>query len=455
MIPLSAGTIAAMCGGSLIQGRPSDVLPGISKDTRSLAAGELYLALSGENFEGHDFVLQAERAGAAGALVSRLGKDTEALSGTVIHVRDTLVALQELARNYRRTLEGLQVVGVTGSNGKTSSKDFIAAVLRQSLPVNATQGNLNNHIGLPLTVLATGAGDAAAVWEMGMSHPGEIELLAEIAGPDIGVITNVGVAHIEFMKSRGAIAAEKGMLAESLPREGCLIMPEEDDFTEGIRQRTRAGVMTVGISCGDWRAENLRGNCNGTQFEINGPGGETIEAEISVPGRHMVVNALFAAAVGTAMGVGAEEIAGGLAATRLTNGRLQLSEIEGVGILDDSYNANPDSVRAALQTLAGLPCAGRRVAALGVMAELGEHAEEEHRALAAEVNRAGVDAVVTIGELPALIAAGLADGVEVWSFDDCEQGGLFLKQFLASGDLLLVKGSRSAGMEGVIDRLKD
>lgn len=455
MMPLSTATIAAMCGGSLIQGCPSDLVPGISKDTRSLAAGEIYLALVGENFEGHDFVRQAEKAGAVGVLVSHLTKDTEELSGAVIHVKDTLVALQDLARNYRRMLKGLKVVGVTGSNGKTSSKDFIAAVLEQGHRVNATQGNLNNHIGLPLTVLATAADHSVAVWEMGMSHPGEIEVLAEIARPDIAVITNIGVAHLEHMKSRDAIATEKGMLAEALPQEGWLIMPEEDDFTESIRGRTRADVMTVGISCGDLRAENLLETATGTQFQIVSPDGESVEAEIAVPGRHMVVNALFAAAVGRIMGLGGEQIARGLASAQLTGGRLQLSTINGIGILDDSYNANPDSMRAALQTLATLPCEGRRVAALGVMAELGEHAEHEHRALAEEVNRAGIDALVTIGDMPALIGEGVDDRVENWNFDDCGQGGPFLKEYLKPGDLLLVKGSRSAGMEKVIDRLKD
>lgn len=455
MTPLSVGTIAAMCGGSLIQGCPSDLVPGVSKDTRSLSGGEIYLALSGENFEGHDFVRQAEKAGAAGVLVSHLTKDTEELSGTVIHVKDTLGALQDLARNYRRMLRGLKVVGVTGSNGKTSSKDFIAAVLGQGHQVNATRGNLNNHIGLPLTVLATEAEHTVGVWEMGMSHPGEIELLAEIARPDIAVITNIGAAHLEFMQSREAIAKEKGMLAESLPQDGWLIMPKEDEFTESICGRTGARVMTVGISCGDLRAENLLETSKGTRFQIVSSDGKTVEAEIAVPGRHMVVNALFAAAVGQILDVGGEETVRGLAAAQLTGGRLQLSSINGVDILDDSYNANPDSMRAALRTLAGLPCEGRRVAALGVMAELGAHAEREHRALAVEVNRAGVDVLVTIGELPALIGEGLGNGIEVWNFADCGQGGRFLKDCLEPGDLLLVKGSRSAGMEGVINRLKD
>ncbi|NOX98422.1 MAG: UDP-N-acetylmuramoyl-tripeptide--D-alanyl-D-alanine ligase, partial [Verrucomicrobia bacterium] len=385
MKALPVSLLTAMSGGSLIQGRPADLVAGVSKDTRDLAQGEIYVALSGENFEGHDFVRQAEKSGAAGVLVSQLSAATEELSGAVIHVKDTLRALQELARNYRLALGGLQVVGVTGSNGKTSTKDFIAAVLGQDHKVNATLGNLNNHIGLPLTILNTGVDDTVGVWEMGMSNPGEIELLAEMARPDIGVITNVGVAHIEFMKSREAIAEEKGMLAESLSAEGWLILSEEDEFTASIAERTLAKVMTVGIGCGDLRAKNLEETATGTKFDLVNAEGEITQVEISVPGRHMVVNALLAAAVGRVMGVDNHGIACGLKDAQLTGGRLQRRDINGFDILDDSYNANPDSMRAALQTLGGLSCEGRRIAALGVMAELGELAENEHRNLGAEV----------------------------------------------------------------------
>ncbi|MFK5921970.1 MAG: UDP-N-acetylmuramoyl-tripeptide--D-alanyl-D-alanine ligase [Verrucomicrobiota bacterium] len=455
MRPLSLGDIAAMCGGILIQGRPADLVTGVSKDTRALASGDLYVALTGESFEGHDFVVQAQQNGASGVLMSQLTADTEQLAGAVIHVKDTLVALQQWARKYRQSLSDFQVVGVTGSNGKTSTKDFIKSILQQVHEVSSTAGNLNNHIGLPLTVLSTAAADRVGVWEMGMSHPGEIELLAQIAGPDIGVITNVGVAHLEHMKSREAIAEEKGMLAESLPGHGFLIMPEADAFTPSIAARSRATLMTVGIACGDLRAENLVETASGTRFEIVDGDGKCCDVQIDVPGRHMVVNALLAAAVARVMAVDWSDVATGLADAKLTGGRLQQRQINGVEVLDDSYNANPDSMVAALQTLATLPCEGRRCAALGVMAELGEHAESEHRALAKEVARAGVVLLVTVGDLPALMAESLEGKVEVKKFADCDQAGLFLQQNLSAGDLLLVKGSRSAGMEKVIKILND
>lgn len=452
-LPLSV--IAEMSGGSLIQGCPADQVLGISTDTRSLGEGELYVALSGDNFEGHDFVRQADEAKAAGVLVSRLTAATEQLSGAVIHVKDTLVALQELARNYRQSLSGFRVIGVTGSNGKTSTKDFITSVMQQSHSVSATLGNLNNHIGLPQTILASRPEDEVGVWEMGMSHPGEIELLAQIAAPDIGVITNVGVAHLEYMKSREAIAEEKGMLAESLPEEGFLIMPEADDYTVSMRARTHAEMMTVGIECGDLRAENLIETAGGSRFKIFVGEEEVAEAGISVSGRHMVVNALLAVAVGKVMGLDWTDIVSGLEGAQLTGGRLQQSQLNGVDILDDSYNANPDSMSAALQTLSVLPCEGRRVAALGVMAELGEHAEAYHRALGDEVKAAGVNLLVTVGDLPAMASENLNGNVEVQKFSNCDSAGAFLKEHLKAGDLLLIKGSRSAGMEKVIERLKD
>ncbi|MCF6314278.1 MAG: UDP-N-acetylmuramoyl-tripeptide--D-alanyl-D-alanine ligase [Verrucomicrobiales bacterium] len=452
-LPLSV--ITAMSGGALIQGCPAEAVSGVGKDSRAVESGSLYVALSGENFNGHQFIKQAEEQGAVAVLVSELTASSEQLSGGVIHVKDTLSAMQELARNYRKSLSDFQVVAVTGSNGKTSTKDFITSILKLTGGVSATLGNLNNHIGLPLTILSTDEDDRVGVWEMGMSHPGEIEVLAEIAGPDIGVITNIGVAHLEHMGSREAIALEKGMLAESLPQDGWLIMPEQDEFTSGIAARTRAKLLTVGIDCGDLQAQDLIESAAGTQFKIVDNVGAVIEVEISVPGRHMVVNALLAAAVAKVMQVDESLVAKGLSSTQLTSGRLQQRQINGLDILDDSYNANPDSMAAALQTLATLPCEGRRCAALGVMAELGDQAATEHSALATEVAEAGVELLVTVGELPGLIGEGLQGKIEVRNFADCDQAGQFLKETLEQGDLLLVKGSRSAGMEKVIERLKD
>ena len=232
-------------------------------------------------------------------------------------------------------------------------------------------------------------------------------------------------------------------------------MPELDQYTQSIRQRTQASLLTVGIGCGDISAENLSETSRGTSFQIFDRGELVAEAEIKVPGQHMVVNALLAVAVGKLIGDDWPSIATGLYEAELTGGRLQQSNVNGIEILDDSYNANPDSMSAAIKTLAGLPCEGRRVAALGVMAELGEHAEACHRVLGEEVEAAGIDLLVTVGELPALAAENLQESVESQIFADCESAAVFLKAHLKADDLLLVKGSRSAGMEKVIEGLKN
>ena len=239
----------------------------------------------------------------------------------VIVVSDTLLALQKLAHWWRKQLD-LPVVGITGSNGKTSTKDFTAAVLARKFRVSATRGNLNNHIGVPLTVLSTTPEHTAAVWEMGMNHSGEIAPLCEIARPKFGIITNIGTAHIEFLGSRDAIAEEKGMLARALPADGVLFIPAACDYHEYLRQRTKAHIIPVGNGRGLVRAEDLRfgqaARCSPSSSKASG----SAEVMLPVPGKHMVTNALLAAGVGWKLGVPVGEIAAGLSAAGLTGGRL-------------------------------------------------------------------------------------------------------------------------------------
>lgn len=452
MEELSLIEIAEDAAGALIQGRPGAMASGVSTDTRSLVAGELYVALKGEHFDGHDFLAEAAKKGAAAVLVSSLPLSSEKIDCGIIRVADTLRGLQLLAKNYRERL-GLTVVAVTGSSGKTSTKDFLAAVLSEGHRVNATVGNLNNHIGLPLTMLSAQRGDTCAVWEMGMNHPGEIEVLAELASPDVAVITNVGVAHIEFMKSREAIAREKGMLAEAVGSSGCVVLSASDDFSESICGRTPARVLMAGIEGGEVHAENLESDIDGSRFRLCIEG-NSAEARIGVTGRHMVQNALLAAGVGVCLGMDAEAIATGLGKAKLASGRLEKKEVGGVIYFDDSYNANPESVAAAIDTLAELPCKGRRIVVLGAMAELGEDEKQEHRAAGSRLAQKGIDVLLTVGE----VASGIADGaqesqnetVEVHRFEDHASAGAFLLKNAAEGDLVLVKGSRAATMEKVI-----
>jgi UDP-N-acetylmuramoyl-tripeptide--D-alanyl-D-alanine ligase len=369
-------------------------------------------------------------------------------------VPDTLGALQELARRHREMLDPL-VIGITGSNGKTSTKDFTSAVMRPRFEVFATAGNLNNHIGVPLTLLSLEERHTCAVVEMGMNHPGEIAPLCAIAEPDAAIITNIGIAHIEYMGSRAGIAQEKGVLAESVPAEGIVILNANDDCTPGIAARCKAEVITAGVGRGDVRATIHESSAQGSRFTLNFDGGAKVEVLLPVPGEHMVGNAALAAACAWHHGVSPDAIAAALSSAQVTKGRLQVKHWRGVVFLDDSYNANPDSMRAGLKTLAGMKVAGRRVAVLGRMGELGPHAEQGHREVGQFAAQAKVDAVFTVGDEAALISREAQDGVgEAMNFPTHADCAGHLRAWLKDGDAVLLKGSRSAGMERILGELE-
>ena len=455
MKALTLETAADWCGGVLVQGSAAATVTAVSTDTRAIPQGALFVALCGEKYDAHDFLTQAAAAGAAALMVSRREAYPEGVA--VIRVEDTLAGLQRLARNYRRDWSGI-VVGLTGSNGKTSTKDLTRAVLSQRWKVNATKGNLNNHIGLPLTVLATEADDKIAVCEMGMNHPGEIAPLAAIAAPDVAIITNVGTAHIEFMGTREAIAVEKGMLAEAVHEGGCVVLNANDDFTPSIARRSSAPVLTAGIETGDVRISGLVTDATGSRFILHLPDASSAAVHLPLQGRHMAANAALAAAAGFHLGMRIEEIAAGLESAQLTKGRLQVRRAGGLTFLDDTYNANVDSMRAALETLAGFSCTGRRIAVLGRMAELGTHAGKDHRAVGEAAQLCGVQELCVVGNMDApLIAEGfLAAGGSpraLHSFPDCASCADYLRGTATPDDLILVKGSRSAAMEKVIELL--
>ena len=447
MNPISALQLADVLGATLAAGRGDVMVTGaVSTDTRKLPLGSLFVALRGENFDGDWFAAQALASGAVVALVEKWDGELPADTAVIV-VPNTLHALQRLACWWRKQLD-LPVVGITGSNGKTSTKDFTAAVLAQRFHVSATRGNLNNHIGVPLTVLATTQEHTAAVWEMGMNHSGEIAPLCEIARPKYGVITNIGTAHIEFMGSREAIAEEKGMLARALPADGTLFLPATCDFRDYLRQRTRSAMIAVGNGRGLVRAENLRFGVEGTGFTLVIEGLEAEEVSLPVPGRHMVTNALLAAAVGWKLGISPAEIATGLSSASLSGGRLDRYQYQGTTVIDDTYNANPESMAAAIETLADTPVANgaQRIIVLGRMGELGPHAAAAHLrtgALAAERNLT----VLAVGEGSEGIAQG-AKGAPY--FLDLEQAARWLTREVKPGDVVLFKGSRSATVERVM-----
>lgn len=439
--------LAVACGGRLHRGVGSALARRVSKDTRALAAGDLYWCLRGENFDGHDFVAAAVDAGAIGAVAERAVAVPEGFS--LILVSDTLAALQQLAAWHRARLRA-KVVCVTGSNGKTSTKDFTAAIAATRFSVSKTEGNLNNHIGLPLTILSASPEDEVAVWEIGMNHPGEIAALARLARPDIGIITNVGVAHIEFLGSREAIAREKGALGEALSEGGALILPRSEEFAPALAAATVARVVEVGDGAAV-RAERVRSSGQGAEFDLIA-GAERIPAYLPVPGSHMVGNALLAVAAGLELGLSARECAQALAGARLSKGRLALLDVRGVTVLDDSYNANPDSMEAALRALGGLTSAGRRFAVLGKMGELGFYAGEGYRRVGRAAGGAA-DVLIAVGpETEPLAAEAEASGArEVRRAADTGAAARLLRELANPGDAVLIKGSRAARMERVLE----
>ncbi|MBU3664584.1 MAG: UDP-N-acetylmuramoyl-tripeptide--D-alanyl-D-alanine ligase [Chthoniobacterales bacterium] len=448
MDPTPIQLIAGACGGKLLRGDGNRAVDCISKDSRTIAPGSLYWALQGENHDGHDFASAAAAAGAAAAVVGREPAGWPAHLPLVL-VDDTQDALTRLAAWHRDRLHA-RVICITGSNGKTSTKDFTASVAATRFAVNKTEGNLNNHLGLPLTILTAKTTDEVAVWEIGMNHEGEIAALARLARPDIGIITNVGVAHIEFLGSREAIAREKGALAEALGPDAVLAMPCDDDFTATICARTKARVVLAGAD-GRLSAESLRPAANGLDFELVS-GKERVAAHLPVFGEHMVRNALLAVAAGLELGLSLRECASGLASTKLSARRLACLDVRGVTVLDDSYNANPDSMEAALHALRGLPGGGKRFAVLGRMGELGSYAEEGYRRVG-RTAAGTIDILIAVGPETGVMAeeAESAGAREVRRASDTSEAARLLRDLARPGDAVVIKGSRAARMERVLE----
>jgi UDP-N-acetylmuramoyl-tripeptide--D-alanyl-D-alanine ligase len=449
---LSISQIAAFAGAQLEHGGETILVERISTDSRTIKKGELFVALRGENFDGHKFVPNVPKSGAAGAIVDRQWKGSVPKSFAIVRADNTLVAYQNLAANYRKSLP-IKVIAITGSNGKTSTKDFSASVLGRKFRVTKTQGNFNNHVGLPRTILEATSRHEIGVWEIGINHPGEIAALAKIAAPDAAIITNIGAAHIEFMGSREAIAKEKGTLAEAVDPGGTVILNADDPFSAKIAKRTHAHTVLAGTREGTIRAIDIEQSADGSEFTII-EGAHRCRAQLPVPGIHMVQNALLAVAAGREFGLSLEEAAAGLASTPLNKARLQIKEINGVHFLDDSYNANPDSMKAALQTLVELSADGKRIAVLGEMRELGKEAQRGHEEVGEAAAEFEIDHLIGIGKMGAVIVraaqkAGLQEGDAVGSTSEAAD---LLSRTTEPGDLVLIKGSRLARTEDVIEQ---
>jgi UDP-N-acetylmuramoyl-tripeptide--D-alanyl-D-alanine ligase len=444
-------SFARACGGQLTGADAA--FSGVASDSRTLEPGELFVALRGPNFDGHQFVAAAAARGAAGAVV-------EAQQGTLtlpqIVVRDAQQALESAACAWRAAFAG-PLVGVAGSNGKTTAKEMTASILRQAGECLATRGNLNNHIGVPLTLLRLGEAHRFAVVEMGANHAGEVARLVALARPTIGMITNAGAEHLEGFGSLEGVARAEGEMVTGLTPSATAIINADDEFAGLWRASTTARVVTFGVHApADFSASQVRTAVGSAGFEtsflLRAPLG-TATIRLGLGGGHNVANALAAAAAAVSAGATLEHVVAGLAAMRAVAGRLQFRQARGgAWLIDDSYNANPSSVRAAIEVLAQLP--GRRWLVLGDMAELGEFAAAEHQAIGGFARARGIERLYTLGALAARAAASFGAGAR--SFTDAAEllGALGAALEAPSGDVrLLVKGSRVSRLERVVAAL--
>ncbi|MEE9367863.1 MAG: UDP-N-acetylmuramoyl-tripeptide--D-alanyl-D-alanine ligase [Pontiella sp.] len=422
-------------------GMPERCVTGVSTDTRSLQPGDLYVALRGDNFDGHDFVQDAFTKGAAGALI----QDNFQWSGNpVLRVPDTLKGLQDLACGYRKKWEGIPV-GITGSVGKTTVKEMCADILSVKGETHRTAGNYNNHIGLPLTMLSMPSTARFGVFEIGMNAPGEIGALTDLLQPKIGILTDICNAHRERFNSLEEIAREKMKLAERIPSSGTVLLDRDSEWYAMIRRNTCATVVTISFEgVADYVGRRVETNV----LSVNG-----FNYAMPQPGEHTMRNALRAIALGLELNMTPAEISEGLRKFKAPPMRWQESEINRIQFINDAYNANPLSMRASLSTFASFSGKGKKWAVVGGMRELGNTTEEEHVALGRFIDGLGLDGVIAVGELGQRIAC---NGVErYFQCMEPEEATQILKNNLSAGDRVLLKASRGERLEKVLSCFKE
>lgn len=447
---------AQATGGKLVG---ADVrFDAVSSDSRKLAQGDLFVALRGENFDGYEFVATATQAGALASMVN--ADSFEARSSildpksSILVVEDTLLALGQLAGWWRRQF-AIPLVAITGSNGKTTVKEMLAGILRVAAgsadAVLATQGNLNNDIGMPLTLLQLKAVHRYAVIEMGMNHPGEIDYLTQIAAPDVAVINNASGAHLEGLGSVEAVARAKGEIFAGLQHHGTAVINSDDAHAPlwralaGVHPLLEFGLNPQADVCGTWQPHGY-----GLRLDVTAPQGR-FAADLQVPGAHNARNALAATAAAIVLNISLETIAAGLEKFSGVAGRLQRkAALHGASLIDDTYNANPDSLRAAISVLA--QAAGKRILVLGDMGELGDDAAIFHAEIGGEARRAGIEKLYALGTLSGNAVREFGSGAQ--HFERIEDLQAALEKELDTNTTVLVKGSRFMKMERVVQLLE-
>jgi UDP-N-acetylmuramoyl-tripeptide--D-alanyl-D-alanine ligase len=459
--------VAEACGAEIKSGAAETKIKNVCTDSRRAKPGDVFFAIKGEKFDGHDFIADVATKGAA-AIVAQASRlcDAKKLTGkmpvplpgcAVLAVDDVRVAFGKLAAAYRNDFSPA-VIAIGGSNGKTTTKELLASVLRQKFSTLASEASFNNDIGVPATLLRLEKSHQAAVLEIGTNHPGELAPLVKMIRPKFGIITSIGREHLEFFGDVAGVAREEGMLAELLPADGKLFLNGDSEWSEKIAARTKAKVVRVGFGeKNDWRAGKIRLDKNGVTFQVECAKKDFAgEYRINLLGRHQVTNALLAIGSGEELGLGRAEIQRGLAECQPPKMRMQFWEAGGVRVLDDCYNANEDSMRAALETLCDLPLQGRRVAVLGEMAELGAHTEAAHVEIGKFAAKLKIGQLFTVGKNSAATAKAARDGglTRVIEFADVEAAVRAVKNFLKPGDVVLLKASRSSRLERIAETLR-
>ncbi len=457
MEPRPIHELATSCGGQVTRGDARAIVRRIVIDSRHVQAGDLFVAIRGERHDGHRFVAEAVQRGAVGVVVESGAGISETRDCCVVRVEDTRRALGDMASWHRRAF-AIPVVAVVGSNGKTTTKNLVASVLAARFRTLFSEASYNNEIGVPLTLLGLEGAHEAAVVEAGTNHPGELVPLLEMIRPTVGVLTGIGREHLEFFGDLDGVLDEEGVIGEHVDGGGVLVVNSDAPGIERVIGRARVPVVRVG--CGvsaEWRVLSAVVGDEGTEFAILAPVREYEgKYKLRLLGKHQAVNAALAVAVGARLGLSRDEIVSGLLLCGAAAHRMQMLRFGGVRVLDDTYNANADSMRAALDTLKELPCKGRRIAVLGEMCEQGSKSEALHAEVGGYAVSAGVSHILAVGRWARVYgeAARRAGPVEVLEFDDKGAAAGALCDFVRDGDLVLVKASRVMRMEDIVEAVR-
>ena len=452
---LTVEQILAAVGGQLVTGQGGAVVTGISTDSRAVRAGECFFALLGEKFDGHQFIRQAAEAGAAAVVASNgtVAGQLSGYAGAVIIVADTQKALGDLAARYRRDLN-CRVIAITGSCGKTSVKEMLGQILATQLRGHRPESSFNNFIGVPLTIFGSHPGDDYLILELGTNAPGEMRRLAEIAAPDIAVVTCVGPTHLEGLGSVEGVGHEKEALVQAVGANGLAVLNADDPLVAAMAEAARCKVRTFGTHDGDVLADRIEADSSGVTFTLD----SGVAVRLPVPGRHNVLNALAAITVAREFGIDDDHAAAALARYQPPKMRLAREKLPGgVTLIDDCYNANPLSTRAALEVLCSQPARGRHVLILGDMLELGPRSNDFHDELGLAVAESCVKLLVTVGvatRVTSLRAAERADMMR-FHFADSPAAASEAPGLIEAGDVVLVKGSRGIALEYVVKAIRE